>query len=423
MNLPQSYDGPRLLRPEEARASRRLSHACFGQFGGPDPEAEAPQASSTPAPAVEDGLGEGETHVIAFEGVPVSQISIFYTPLRVYESVVGVGSIGGVCTLPEQRQHGLATLLLDHCARQLVEMGSSLMLISGGRGLYRRAGCEPTGLCAVFSARGDGAAPAGDVLEGVDGLRLRPLRAEDALTAARLYQSEPVHFLRPIERFSERLGSGGGLKAAEYWMVERDGRAAAYLLLSNPWEYATRPELGMREVDEYAGSRTALAEAICLGVERGGLREVTFSVPWQDTELIDALQRRLGPPQWKHLDSHTMRILDFPALMTGLHDYMRARLPANLLRGLTFEQSGGLIVSGDVFGQPVHDLGPGRCAISRGAERLELDTAAMTLLILGDPEKRLSVSAPGALQPPGALREIVQALFPLPSFLPGLDYH
>ena len=106
--------------------------------------------------------------------------------------------------------------------------------------------------------------------------------------------------------------------------------------------------------------------------------------------------------------------------MAGLRPYLRASLPPALLRGLRFEQSGPLL-AGD---------GEGTCCISsgrpqprpgryRGRDCLELSTAAMTNLVMGDPEHSLGEGP--ALT--GALAEIIPALFPLPSFLPGLDYH
>lgn len=85
-----------------------------------------------------------------------------------------------------------------------------------------------------------------------------------------------------------------------------------------------------------------------------------------------------------------------------------ARLDARLLRGLRFEQSSPLL----------GDQGGDRYAIVRGRERLELDGAAMTCLVLGSAD-----SPTGSVPATGALREVISTLFPLPSFLPGLNYH
>ena len=89
---------------------------------------------------------------------------------------------------------------------------------------------------------------------------------------------------------------------------------------------------------------------------------------------------------------------------------LQARLDKNLLRGLRFEQSGPLLGG----------IGNDRYAITRGTERLELDGAQMTRLVMGSTDvEAASLPVPTS----GALREAISALFPLPSFLPGLNYH
>jgi hypothetical protein len=104
----------------------------------------------------------------------------------------------------------------------------------------------------------------------------------------------------------------------------------------------------------------------------------------------------------------TLRILDFPRFMKDLRPMQEARLDTRLLRGLRFEQSGPLL----------GDRGGDRYTIVRGRERLELDGAAMTCLVLGNVDSHART-----IHVTGALEEVISALFPLPSFLPGLNYH
>ena len=108
------------------------------------------------------------------------------------------------------------------------------------------------------------------------------------------------------------------------------------------------------------------------------------------------------------LDGHTLRIVDFAGFMSDLRPILRARLDANLLRGLRFKQSGPWLggTGDDIY------------SIMRGKDRLDLDGAAMTRLVMGTAE---SESEPIRL--PGALAEVIPALFPLPSFLPGINYY
>lgn len=395
MTTTPHFDGPRLLKPEEIHASERLSQICFSDNPPAEPVPEPAEVTSQPQPSNE------ETYVITADGIPVSQISIFYTPLRIYDSVVTIGSIGGVCTHPDFRKYGLASRLLEYCTQRLVEGGARLMLISGWRGLYRRAGNVLVGKYASFMLKpGQLTAPATTI-------HMRVAQPADAATASRLYQAEPVHFLRPLERFSEEFQPHELTYQSEQWMIEMDGQDAAYLALITPWDFVGKTTPRVRYLSEYAGSRAALAAAIVQAAEQ--FDELEIPVAWQDLDLILHLRQCGGIPQWSSLLEHTIRVINFPGLMQDLEAYIQARLEPTLREGLVFEQSGPLLGSS----------GGDRYVICRGADHLELDGAAMTRLVMGDADGNNDLTAFA----PGVLPEIISALFPLPSFYAGFDYH
>jgi GNAT superfamily N-acetyltransferase len=387
------FEGPRMMRSDELRASERLSALCFEDIIDTDgEETELPPQ-----------FHQAETYLIASAGKPVSQISIFHTPLKMYDGVVKVGSIGGVCTHPDFRGHGLATQLMEHCTRQLVQGGASLMLISGGRGLYTRLGNVPFGKYAGFQLQANQLPPA------APGIQLRPVTPTDISLGSRIYQSEPVHFVRQFSTYKDYFQSHEIGYQAEAWIVELEGEPTAYLMLYVPWEHFSQPGAGIRGLFEYAGSRVALAGALSAALKKAEIREIQALVPWQDVDFIHLIKARGAVSEWKALEDHTVRIINFTALMSGLRPYVQARLSPALRRGLRFKQSGPLLAGS----------GEGCCTIRRGRDCLELDTAAMTSLVLGDAEDRLG----SGFSAPGALAEVVQSLFPLPAFLPGLDYH
>jgi hypothetical protein len=210
---------------------------------------------------------------------------------------------------------------------------------------------------------------------------------------------EPVHFVRGVKDFAEHFCHLEEFPRGEDWVFEIEGQPVAYAILSLPWEARQDPGAGVREVFEYAGSRLALAAGLAEVVARQGLREMRLFVPWQDLDFLQLLQGQGFVTERVPLE-HTMRVVDLPGLMSDLRRYVSARLTARQRRGLRFEQEGD------------------RYRVARGRERLELDGVAMTRLVMGTPPKMM----PNVPLEPGTLGEIVRTLFPLPSFLPGLNY-
>lgn len=390
------FDGPRLLRREEAVDSERLSRTCFG---GPEIDNEEDILANFVQPR------RGGWYVVAHQGKPVSQIAIFHDQLKMYDGVIQVGSIGGVCTHPEYRKRGLASRLMEHCTGQLVNEGAQLMLISGDEGVYMRLGNVFQGKYMYFSIQ-----PRENVRSIHDDLTVRRATRADALICSQLYQAEPVHFVRQKSDFVDAIQDPMRHRYVDVdqWIIERSGQVVAYLFLGALW--GTPLETGIRHVGEYAGSRSALAGALNLIVTKGDLKELTWPVAWQDIELIQLLQDNGYSGNMTHLDGATYRVIDFPRLMKDLRLMLKARLDKNLLRELRFEQTGPLLGG----------IGDDRYSITRGTERFELDGAQMTRLVMGSTDRE-AASIPVPMS--GALAEVISALFPLPSFLPGLNYH
>lgn len=390
------FDGPRLIRREELIDSIRLSRLCFG---GPEIENEEQIVADYVPPR------RGGTYAFVHARKPVSQIYIAHDRIKMYDGTIRTGGIGGVCTHPDYRRQGLASRLLEHCTQQLVNEGARLMLISGDERIYMRAGNVFQGKYMYFSIKPEQGNPWR--LPPADLVFRRANRA-DALLCSQLYQAEPVHFVRRKSDFSSALNDPmeNTYIHADQWIIERAGRAVAYLFLGINW--GDSPGSGIRHVGEYAGSRAALADALPALITTSRLQELTWPVPWQDVELIQSLQDRGFAGNMRNLDGHTLRIINFPGFMEDLRPILRARVDAKLLRGLRFEQSGPLLGG----------VGDDRYTMVRGSDRLELDGARMTHLVMGNANSQAE-----PIHAPGALAEVIPALFPLPSFLPGLNYH
>jgi hypothetical protein len=293
---------------------------------------------------------------------------------------------------------------MEHCTQSLVEGGARVMLISGGRGLYTRLGNVPAGKYANFTIQtGQAAHHPGSIV-------LRPIIEQDAKIYAALcsqfYSREPVHFERNVEYFLDHFHHRDPKYNQEEWIIEIDGHPKASLFLITDWQFIGQPEIGQRRIYEYAGSRAALAAALPIVVEQPGIDVLEAGIPWQDSDFIDLLSKMGYRPEWTALDGHTMRIINFPAMLQDLQNYIQSRLSPSLTSKLKFEQTGPLL------GANSDD----HYAIACGMDRLELDGAQMTALVMGSPTQQ-------NYQFPGALGEVIPALFPLPSFLPGINYH
>ena len=392
-------EGPRLVRREELVDSERLFRICFG---GPEIDKDEEEKILTTYTLPR----RGGLYVLVHQGKPVSQIWIAHDQVKMYDGTIRTGGIGGVCTHPDYRNQGLASYLMEHCAQQMVKEAATRMLISGDAGVYTRLGSVFHGRFMCFSIKHEHGQQRSSTQNN---LVIRRATPGDVLLCSRLYQAEPVHFARSKSDFERALNDPSGNKYihADQWIIERSGQAVAYLFLGIPWGLQDEPGTGIRQVSEYAGSRSALADATHLLMSTGNIQELTWPVAWQDVELIQSLQDSGYIGNMTNLDGHTLRIVNFPAFMKDLRPLLQARLDTKLLRGLRFEQSGPL----------VGGIGDDRYAITRGSDRLELDGAAMTHLVMGDAHTQESIHAPGALA------EVVSVLFPLSSFLPGLNYH
>jgi hypothetical protein len=212
-----------------------------------------------------------------------------------------------------------------------------------------------------------------------------------------------VHFVRRIEEFAKHFSHLEEYPRAEDWVVEILEQPVAFLFLGVPREYWHAPETGVREVVEYAGSRIALARGLAQVMAQSKLAQLRLLVPRQDKDLLQLLAALGATGDATSLTGHTMSIVNFPGLMSDLRPYVKARLAQEQRRGLRFMQHGE------------------HCAIVRGQERLELDTTAITSLVMG-PQYSPAVAAALPTTVGRPLAEITSALFPLPSFLPGLNF-
>lgn len=368
-------DGPRPPTRYELPAVRQLTATVFGF--------DQPPADWRPTAAEARAIQRG-ARVIVRDGRPVSHIHLQYNHLSIYGCRAKIVSIGGVCTHPDYQGQGLATELLGHVIAETTRAGAALMLISGARGLYRRAHAVPVGAVELAEVTGD--AFANDL-----GVRVRRAAPEDWPAFSRLYQAESVRFVRTADFVTRALAWRHSLRAL--WTMELGGQAVAYLALGREWDLP--PRAPVRGVTEYAGLRQALVAGLPEVLAQAQLERVVIPVPRHDPELALLLRTRNVPLRPGTIPYHTARLLDLGRLARSLRPYLESRLAREDIRRLSLSQSGD------------------SCIIAFGDECLKVGLSQAARLALGGQD---------APKLPGELGQATAAIFPIPLPLPGLNY-
>jgi len=369
-------EGPRPPRRRELAQVAQLHERVFGVTHREEAASEGPVARSR-------GVRPKRVLIVVEDGRPASHIAMYYDAVSLLGCRVRTASISGVCTAPESRGRGYAGLILDYCLREAEARGTRVLIVSGDRGLYQRAGCRAVGVMHSATARPE------HLPQPRRSAHVRRGGPEDESLIRALHSREPVRFYRCADTWAE-LHAAWRRGWPEAWIVEWCGVPLAYLWVGPLWRPPREP---IREVYEYAGSRLAIAEALPGLVRALGLRELVFSFPGWEQELVSLLtergiQSRPGPLPGTH------RLLDLPGLMRDLAPYLAERLPRSIRRDLSFGQSRD------------------RCFFSFREESVELDLGAAAELVLGGPASPATA---------GQLGEVLAQILPVPFPSPGMN--
>ena len=296
---------------------------------------------------------------------------------------VRMACVGAVGTYEAYRGRGLATQLMDATCEKAEADGVDFLLISGGRGLYLRAGaavvgCDCTGAVSRESA---GRLPS-------DGLLVNELTEEDLPACKAAHEARPAHFVRDLEEWAglyrERTAQCRDIR---FFAVREKGRLRGYLVVSD-----TEHE-GIGRLVEFAGESNAIAGALGPLMERARWRGLELRLQTGDQDLRSRLDQA-GVELRSTAHTGTLLLLRFTPLMERLRPYFRAQLGAERADRLSFEQRGDLFVLAD-------DL-----------ETVALGRPQAAQAIFGRPE------APAPFSPDGALG----AVLPIPTLCYGMSY-
>ena len=323
--------------------------------------------------------------ILVEDGKPVSHIGISESEIVVYGCKTKIGSIGSVCTCPEYRERGFATRLLEDCINKLYEDEADIMLVSGGRGLYKRAGCVDVGKVYNFTISQN------DLQKFDDrGIALYPYEDRDLENILKVYQKEPVRFYRSFEDFRKVLD-----RKAKILTLRMADDFLGYLIVQIP----TESKAGQRvsNVLEYAGVRKAIVDAIKPIFGRYNVEELNLNIPFHDTEFIYVFEQKGLEPTTGSIPG-TIKIINFPRLMDRFHPYIEERLGKKKTDSIGFAQDSD------------------RFTIYFGQEKFDTDGKSLVQIVFGTGDGREK-----ELMPKGEMSKVLVDIFPLPFPWPGLN--
>jgi GNAT superfamily N-acetyltransferase len=257
--------------------------------------------------------------------------------IRLDEVVVRAACIGSVCTLDDYRGQGLAARLVDDCAAAALAQGVSLLMVSGGRGLYRRMGCVDAGLFTVIRVRRDGRLPPVST-------RVREWSEADAPELEALHLRERVRFVRaPGEMLSLLRTRALHARPARTWVVRVGERTAGYLCVSGPDEKTGPGVLVAREI---AGSRHAILAGAQAIMDECHAECLDIEVTASDSEIV-FLAGAFGCESRSEGMHGTLKIIDTEKFFKALESRFQERLSP---------EDRTLLSSHDVTATPTEDL-------------------------------------------------------------------
>lgn len=215
--------------------------------------------------------------IISEDEEPISHLAIWEGEILIYGFRFNIGMFGCVCTHPSYRGRGYATILVEDALDKVRNDGVEILMISGSRGLYRRAGCVDAGMIYPIEI------PL-DVLGRVNTSRIEVSTYSNKFldSIVEIYQREPIRYKRSLEEFRTLLERSRE-SPLEVYVTSRVGKSVAYIATSIlPGECPT--------IWEYAGSREAVLGTILSMVETLNTSKIAIVVPFHDREMLSLLE-------------------------------------------------------------------------------------------------------------------------------------
>ena len=372
----QEYEGPRGTRPEEYQSLVQLLSTVFN----PGLDAWLPGMFN------QDNLDN--LRIIVADGKVVSHVGIASGYASLDGCKVGIGRIGCVATYEEYRGRGYASMLMQDAMTKMEAEGVDVMLVSGGRGLYRRINCADAGIQVIAHLQAGALAPAPPEIE------LRPVKPDDVDFMVKAYSTKKAHFIRSREHMTTLLsGTAGTARRKNEVVILDDGKPAAYAIMG----WRRRNDGGFAR--EQAGKPMALVDGLRAIMCEFGVSHLHISTGAWDRGLLNELKRRKVEVH-RDYGGYTVKILNPQRFLDRVRPLIARKAGEGVAKRLKVEGT------------------PDDMTVRLGRQAVRVEGQTPPQLFFGTPDNHEKAWYPKS----GALREALEKTLPIPLPLYELDY-
>ncbi len=369
-------EGPRGARIEELEEIVKLSNRVFRSNIEGDMGREYPLLFSE--------QNCENLRIIKEDNKIVSLVGMLFSDVIILGTKIKVCMIGSVATDPEYRGRGFATLLMQDSILKSLQEGVDIMLISGGRGLYRRLGAINAGLYKTFHID--------KAKLSRSNLKVKRVNQEDISKLLKLMELEPVRFLRSYEELKTLLGCSMVVnRPGEVLIIEDNNTPLGYVAI----QLAKKQE-EIPHIKEIGGSRSAIVDSLFTILDTYNKDSILLDVLCSDLEIRHIMEK-LGIKGEDRGFAGTIKVINVKRFLKKLDNYF-SRMLGEEYKDFTIE-----------FNPPV--------TIRFKDENLYIEERDVPALIFGSIEKKIEV--PEQLP---RIKKVLDILFPIPLVDYGLNY-
>lgn len=223
----------------------------------------------------------------------VSYIGLVPSVIHLGDAEIQAYSIGAVCTDPDHRKKGFASMLLDRVFTHAQRADASILFVSGSLPMYIKAGCSFYGKLYKYEIN------KGDLLV-TEGYTVRELSSFDWFYLRKLLHSRPVYFEQSIYDFSVLYKAAGFASIHKMkhkiLVAESENQIKGFVVFAVPNSSLGSGDQPARVI-EWGGEPQAV-QTILANSFQCGIKSLKCSFPIHEKEinkLLNSLEKTDAP--------------------------------------------------------------------------------------------------------------------------------